>query len=518
MFASIIKEPLAKLINMMKGRGSKNRRLDDAETLEFYATKDWELNRDTTPPDEERIDLICMWAVEFYTASHMDNLAEALLRFDENAPADSHASNRVQTWVSALHRPPFGGSWMNLGLLEPEGQPSQFTPTGRKIRLPDSVSYATAGISRISPSIISIAVCFVFNEDLSSKIDKALRKDRKTYTEPFGNGYSIFDPRTQKKDEIESVRSTASQSAAKWFRDNLPGAFSSGLLEGRVPVCDFMTLRYAKPFPKIEKPIPGLAYLRMLELNNDWWAWQHTTIPELKFSIDPFPRDRFRYHSTLSANEKDCLTRVGNYLGHEGRGAMVIFADGFMPRLVTMWAVLALLDGYAERLNKLRNSIDFRLGNQENSVEVLRKVNTHLAFLSDVSAVSDDLIRCCEQNFWALGFDESFSPCRSDPHRENLDLSEFLRLSIMDQATWLRTVDQSIRGQLVQFGSIVDATENLRLQKTVSKLTRVIVVLTLITLLVALVGIFEPPSTEWPKTLFGAVSDHAGRLFDSVFR
>ena len=88
----------------------------------------------------------------------------------------------------------------------------------------------------------------------------------------------------------------------------------------------------------------------------------------------------------------------------------------------------------------------------------------------------------------------------------------------MDQATWLRTVDQSIRGQLVQFGSIVDATENLRLQKTVSKLTRVIVVLTLITLLVALVGIFEPPSTEWAKTLFGAVSDHAGRLFDSVFR
>ena len=80
----------------------------------------------------------------------------------------------------------------------------------------------------------------------------------------MGNGFSIFDPRTQKTDEIESVRSTASQSAAKWFRDNLPGAFSSGLLEGRVPVCDFMTLRDAKPFPKIEKPIPGLAYLRML--------------------------------------------------------------------------------------------------------------------------------------------------------------------------------------------------------------------------------------------------------------
>ena len=185
-----------------------------------------------------------------------------------------------------------------------------------------------------------------------------------------------------------------------------------------MPVCDFMTLRYAKPFPKIEKPIPGLAYLRMLELNNDWWAWQHTTIPELKFSIDPFPRDRFRYHSTLSANEKDCLTRVGNYLGHEGRGAMVIFADGFMPKLVTMWAVLALLDGYAERLNKLRNSIDFRLGNQENSVEVLRKVNTHLAFLSDVSAVSDDLIRCCEQNCWAL----------DEPHRCGVGLTLVRRI------------------------------------------------------------------------------------------
>ena len=63
-----------------------------------------------------------------------------------------------------------------------------------------------------------------------------------------------------------------------------------------MPVCDFMTLRYAKPFP-IEKPIPGLAYL-VLELNNDWWAWR-TPDPELKFSIDPFPRTASRYHSTL---------------------------------------------------------------------------------------------------------------------------------------------------------------------------------------------------------------------------
>ena len=92
MFASIIKEPLAKLINMMKGRGSKNRRPDDAETLEFYATKDWEIN-DTTPPDEERIDLICT----SFTLRLIWTIWEALLRFDENAPADSHASNRVQT-------------------------------------------------------------------------------------------------------------------------------------------------------------------------------------------------------------------------------------------------------------------------------------------------------------------------------------------------------------------------------------------------------------------------------------
>ena len=108
MFASMIKGPLAKLINMMKGRGSKNRGLDDAETLEFYATKDWEINRDTTPPDEERIDLICMWAVEFYTASHMDNLADALLRFERKRPRRftriQQSSNMGQRITSATFR------------------------------------------------------------------------------------------------------------------------------------------------------------------------------------------------------------------------------------------------------------------------------------------------------------------------------------------------------------------------------------------------------------------------------
>ena len=78
---------------------------------------------------------------------------------------------------------------------------------------------------------------------------------------------------------------------------------------------------------------------------------------------------------------------------------------------------------------------------------------------------------------------------------------------IKERASWLQVADQSVRDRLAQLGSLIDATENVRLQKTVSRLTWVIVSLAVVTLMVT---IFQPQITKWVATGMGLMADLVG--------
>ena len=54
------------------------------DSLQFDRERDAESNKETTPPDNEVIDLCCIWAVEFYTPSHMDALLTNVRRIGWN--------------------------------------------------------------------------------------------------------------------------------------------------------------------------------------------------------------------------------------------------------------------------------------------------------------------------------------------------------------------------------------------------------------------------------------------------
>ena len=50
------------------------------DILRHYKERDPKENQDSTPPDHEFVDLICLWAVEFYTPAHTDDLVDNLKR------------------------------------------------------------------------------------------------------------------------------------------------------------------------------------------------------------------------------------------------------------------------------------------------------------------------------------------------------------------------------------------------------------------------------------------------------
>ena len=67
----------------LAGRSSDD---DLASMLDLSRRNDPSSNVETTPPEDEQVDLHCMWAVEFYAPSHVDKLVDNLkkLGWDQN--------------------------------------------------------------------------------------------------------------------------------------------------------------------------------------------------------------------------------------------------------------------------------------------------------------------------------------------------------------------------------------------------------------------------------------------------
>ena len=457
----------------------RNLRQGQLETIAFYKERDPQDNRETAPPNDEKVSLHCAWAMEFYTPAHMDDLIKNLHRFNRASSASEHDAEPLDSWIKQFHQVAYGGGWANLGTWEPKGVPRKFITPSRVVDMPTTVAYALARAHRVSPAIMCISVCFVFEGGFSTSFDTALRTSRDTYTRTISSGYSIHTPRDQKTEAIELIRSQISDDFTSWFREHIPGIFSSDPIGGRVPVCEFLTLQRAPPFVEGDpRSAADLDYLRILGLDANWDAWRHSSVPELHFSTQRERRgDPLRY-STLSANEPRFLSRIGNYGGHEGQLAQILYLHHSMGDLLGMWSGLSLFDVFTETLNRIRNSGDFRLGQSGNSVDNLQRLQEHIFSLSDIGSVSTEFLNDIDALVWPSLSTGMFVPCEPELYSPDDTLLTVFERRISERSNWLQRTESAVRDQLVQTGALINASENVRLQKNVNRLTWLVVFLT----------------------------------------
>ncbi len=445
--------------------------------LEVYRSYDSERNTETAPPKEEFIDLHCMWAVEFYTPAHVDALLSGLQKLgrDNKHPFDIGTS--PTSWIQELRQRSYGGGRLNLGIIQclPETA-TLFVPGLRPKPLPPpQVQYVTGQLYSLTSSLTCVVIGFVFEKDFSTQFNKALRTDRQTYIK----AHTVYDPERQKIDHIRQVRADMAELAGRWFCENLPGLFSSGILGGALPTCEFVILRQAEPFPpRREGNARPPEYLSVLGMDSAFNAWQSEKTPGLKFT-DSHWRDRApQYHSILASRGSDFNEEKFNMLHGEG----VLF-DMAMSELLSRWAMLSLLEGYSQRLNALRDSSLFRPGSRQSSVKILKTLGQHVSYSVDIAAVTAELISYAQNSSWFNHNLETFKPC-DEHHRDSaLTFTNNLCTIIQERAAWLQKTDQSLRNHLAQYGSLLGAKENIKLQRTLGFLTVVIIFLTLALLL-----------------------------------
>ena len=448
--------------------------------LEVSRRRDPDRNLETTPPEDENIDLQCIWAVEFYTPAHVDTLLDSFRKLGWDKGGALGPRDNPVDWVQANRLHFYGGSWLNL---------HRYT-----VPLPENVEAASVTCYAVTPSLTCIVVCFKFEKDYRSRLDKALRVYRQTYARPSEDGRScgIYEPGLQKSDDVLRIRSEAANLAANWFCSNLPGVFSSGLIEGELPVCEFVTLRKAEPFPKDiqAEDKTTRSYLRILGLDFSSSVWRSTDNPGLKFASHLRGRslgDDRQHHSVLAARENDI---DGDYLENWGGLENICsYVNERVIFLIGRWAILALLDGYNRILNSARDSftINFEKQPTRRTIPALRKTLRNAPHSVDISAITADLISSIQRPSMLFYGMEDFEPCHDQMNQNSFSKSTCLVIG--KRAVQLQKMDQSLRDLLNQYGSLMAATESIRMQELVIKMTWGIIFLAVVSLVISMASL-----------------------------
>ena len=151
------------------------------ESLAWYHARDAAKNIETTPDNDESIQLHCLWAVELYTPAHAEALASAFsaLGWDKS----EQDNNNPSVWLRKSRAGLAGGGWINLGFIYPPGSRRRTVWPERTAPLPDNVEYATAHLFNLTSSLTCTVLGFAFKPEYRLTFEDALRKEYSTYAE-----------------------------------------------------------------------------------------------------------------------------------------------------------------------------------------------------------------------------------------------------------------------------------------------------------------------------------------------
>lgn len=304
--------------------------------LEDVWKSDSRQNAESTPPQDENIDLCSIWAIEFYTPAHMDDLIKNL----EDLGWSNDSSRDPASWLRHREVFQFGQATIYLGPILSHDGSDPYIVDSLRATLPANVKLAYGELRCYTPSLFAIVLEFVFEKEYSRIIDNVIRQDRESYVTQISTGYRIHGPSSQKAAHIKRIRKQAIKLATDWFSNYLPGLCSAGLLEGEFPTCEFMTLRKLKPFPSRDESDGSYgSYLSSLGLSLGYGSWESTDMPELRFKPSPGNEEFPKHHSILSINEGHWIEqdrRNKNELDKESR---IYRMHRRMSGLLGLWAI-----------------------------------------------------------------------------------------------------------------------------------------------------------------------------------
>ena len=153
-----------------------------------------------------------------------------------------------------------------------------------------------------------------------------------------------------------------------------------------------------------------------------------------------------------------------------------------------------MLEGYTRHIREIRDSTKLRPKGRPSSLRILEALGNYVSYSVDVSAVAGELTASSSVPLELARLYGRFEYCGegSNPE-ESLSLDSNLNRVVRDRANWLLRTDKALRDQLTQYGSLLGAAENVRLQKKIGCLTWILVAFGVATLLLSTLALAQAP-------------------------
>ena len=451
----------------------KAKPLDDhiQESLAWHHKRDPKENRETSPPEDERINVHCLWVVEFYLPSQLDKLLLGIRDLGWTDSATIFDRQGPEQWVQQAMVSPNSGGWSNLGVVTRPGD-QRFLGGSRHAPLPEVVDFARASIQSFSAGIVAVVLQFVLNDEAAGRLEAELRLDRKTHAERNPRGWSFIDPQNQKREACRTSRSLLKSACCSWFRNNLPGFFAEQSSDGQFPTADFLTFQEAVPFERLAGG-SHMNYMWVLRMESEIDAWASKESPGIRLGYDRYDSDG-SFNLTLAAREGDLFPQASdsylNSLGGRCREGYTNWLSSY-DRTLVVWALAALQTTLEKHLAKIRNVVaGINFDNVKEASHQLQAAQRNLLRLSNdiISAVPQVERLCNNPRLFHFKVDEC--PPLSETFAQVPHLFESVRQNLKERSVQLRESERELRDAILAQGSVLATASQERATNTVVRL------------------------------------------------
>ena len=393
----------------------------DEDALAKWRAHDAESNTRSSPPDDEHLDMSCVWCVELFTPSQTAQLIDACNRIWPPGQESASMKNPVQWLEDRRHR---GPGWSNFGFLVPETSDISLVGYWTKAQLPPMFDYAHVQAYSVSASLIALVFGFVVKEDWSREIDILLSESRQTNLVPKSpNSYSILNPDIQKREDIHLFRKYMVNCARDWVYSNCPGHFASDKIDGDLPTSELTSTRVDMPFAanfgRGDK-VSGYLWLAGLDKGNDVWVSDtDSTVYFARYSS-------VRQHSIFACHESG-FDRSNDKDTPVHREVRIDRANEVVPPLLAADAMNLVIKDYATQIRYARDTLldsDYR---SRASYGVLRDADQLLSDTIEMAELCYEIRDQSRNALWILHAAPGMSSLsrKSDDMEKNSCLNGF---------------------------------------------------------------------------------------------
>jgi len=440
-----------------------------------WQARDDEWNDRETPPSEERLRWHAVWLVEAYLPSNIPALLAGLERLGWQKKDDESVADFISNCRLSLG----GGGLMHLPMLRPPVDKGSYFPDTLKRDLPLGVKLVTGQVQIVAYALTLLIVGFRFDESVSGEVDVALRRRYQTFTRRTRAGRSIMHTTFQRRDAMRDLEAAKIHACREWLAARVPGYFASTDGGPDTPATALLTTKVGDLFGDANwmRPVGlghGVAY--------EQWG---TPIAGLRYT----QRSRKDGVPLLFGRESDLLGDARlTQNGQSWEWLLPHFVEMQLTEVLGLAALDATLTNAGQRLARLRDSIVTKDTSTERQLDSVSRQLRSLS--SDIASLTTEIGGWTAEPAWAfretpeMQVVETLSKQPSDGKPFRVRSIEW----ITHQAREVGELESTTRDLLLATSEITSALENIKLQRSVRKLTWVLVGIGVATAILAFVS------------------------------